>query len=234
MERTILVTGSSSGIGHAICKRLLENGHTVIGLARRSESAELISERFHRFSIDLSKLERLPEFFEMLNTRFPQINTLICNAGKGQFGHLEQFSYAQIRSLMDLNFLSHTYLVKTFLPQFKQKERADILFIGSEASLSGKKKGSIYCATKFALRGFAQALREECATSNVRVSILQPGMVRTPFYDNLDFAPAEGHFHALHPNDIADAVDMILKLRKEAVCDEILLSPIKKVISFKK
>jgi NADP-dependent 3-hydroxy acid dehydrogenase YdfG len=91
----------------------------------------------------------------------------------------------------------------------------------------------VYCASKFALRGFAQALRDECANSGLRVSIVNPGMVQTAFFDELSFAPGtEGH-QTLFPDDVADAVMSILNSRQGAVIDEINLSPAVKTIRFK-
>jgi 3-hydroxy acid dehydrogenase / malonic semialdehyde reductase len=169
-----------------------------------------------------------------LKSRYSEVVGLICNAGRGQFKHLEEFSFDQIRSLMDLNFLSHVYLTKTFLPSLKRQARSDIIFIGSEAALAGKRQGSIYCASKFALRGFAQALRDECATSSVRICLINPGMVQTPFFQDLSFHPGSEGTQHLVPDDIAEAAYMVLQAREGAVFDEINVSPQKKHICFRR
>lgn len=218
------MTGVSSGIGLASAKRLLNEGYTVFGLSRRR--CVLDHPNFHHSVVDLSELKSLHDRL----APFTGVDTLICNVGKGLFGNLEELSYEQILSLINLNFLSHVYLVKRLLPYLKQKERSDIVFIGSEASLAGKRQGSIYCASKFALRGFAQSLRDECSRSSVHVSLVQPGMVRTPFYKALTFHPGAEESHALLPEDVAEVICSILKMRKEVVCDEIILSPMKRVI----
>jgi short-subunit dehydrogenase len=160
------------------------------------------------------------------------LNASVCNAGQGRFGALEEFSYARIRGLMDLNFTSHAFLVRAFLPLLKKAGRGDLVFIGSEAALQGTQKGSLYCASKFALRGFAQALRQECPRAGLRVSIVNPGMVRTPFFDELDFAPGPDPANFVLPEDVAQAVSMILAARPGTVFDEINLSPQKRVIEF--
>lgn len=227
MCRRVLVTGASSGIGQAITEKLLTNGNQVWGISRRLQKKT--HPHFHPHSIDLSDLDKLGEKL----TPFTDVDAVICNAGRGHFGNLEEFSLRQIRSLIDLNFLSHVYLIKTLLPSLKKQMRADIIFIGSEASLVGKQKGSIYCASKFALRGFAQSLRDECSRSSVQVSMIQPGMVRTPFYDTLKFHPGEEETHAILPEDIAEMTNLILKMRFGTVCNEIVLSPMKKVIQKK-
>ncbi len=224
--RKILITGASRGIGKATSDLLLEEGHEVWGIARTIESTH---PRFHPHEIDLSDLEFLPKKLSL----FTHVDTIICNVGKGLFGNLEELSFSQIRSILDLNFLSHAYLIKELLPHLKKQARADIIFIGSEAGLAGKRKGSIYCASKFAIRGFAQSLREECSTSSVRVSLIQPGVVRTSFFDPLSFAPGDDSTHAILPTDIAEIIRTILEMRPETVLNEIILSPKKLVIQKK-
>jgi len=124
-----------------------------------------------------------------------------------------------------INFLSHAYLIKTFLPMMKKRKQGDIIVIGSEAALAGKREGSIYCASKFALRGFTQALRDECRTDHVRVCLINPGVVQTEFFDTLSFAPGEDKSEHLVADDIAELTVHILAARRGAVFDEITLNP---------
>jgi NADP-dependent 3-hydroxy acid dehydrogenase YdfG len=116
----------------------------------------------------------------------------------------------------------------------KERGRGDILFIGSEVALSGGRRGAVYSASKWALRGFAQTLRDECARRGVRVSVVNPGMVRTTFFDDLHFSPGDEEANAVLPEEVAEVVAMILSSRQGTVFDEIDLSPLKKVLKFKK
>ena len=232
--RTIMVTGASSGIGLSTCKRLLDEGHSVIGLARDFSKCPLGSNAFHQLTVDLSDLDTLPDFLQDLLKEHKEINGVVCCAGKGQFGSLEEFSFEQIRSLMDLNFLSQAYIARAVLPLMKKQGQGDFIFIGSEAGVTGSRKGAVYCASKFALRGFAQALRDECSKSNVRVSVINPGMVKTAFFDQLDFLPGEDDTNYIEPDDVAAAVSLVLSSRQGTVFDEINLSPLKKVVQFRK
>jgi NADP-dependent 3-hydroxy acid dehydrogenase YdfG len=229
-----IVTGASKGIGKAICQKLLTNGYRVVGIARNFSEGKIQHPQFETVCLDLSDIKALPQALKELTIRYPDISILICNAGRGQFKHLEEFSYDQIRSLIDLNFLSHVYMTKTFLPLFKKQKRSDLIFIGSEAALAGKRQGSIYCASKFALRGFVQALRDECATSPVRICLINPGMVQTSFLQDLSFEPGSESTEHLLPEDIAEAVSMVLAARDGAIFDEINVSPHKKHICFKR
>ena len=105
---------------------------------------------------------------------------------------------------------------------------------GSESALSGGQKGVVYSATKFALRGAAQALREECSSSGVRIGIINPGMVDTDFFSDLNFRPGSRSDNHLIADDVARAVLLMLHARQGAAIDEINLSPQKHVIEFRK
>ena len=232
VNRTVVVTGASSGIGKAIAEKLLDEGHTVIGIARNFSKFQPDNQRFHPQSIDLADLETLPSQLTALIRTFPSIDGVICNAGRGQFGSLEEFSYTQIHSLMDLNFTSHAYLTRAVLPMLKRRKQGDIIFIGSEAALKGSRKGSLYCASKFALRGFSQALREECSRSYIKVSLINPGMVQSEFFNQLNFRPGSQPEQHILPSDIAQVVSFVLSSRVGTVMDEINLTPLHDVIDF--
>jgi short-subunit dehydrogenase len=233
-DRTILVTGASSGIGHAITTLLLRRGYRVIGLARDFSKATFDSENFVAVSIDLSRLDELAARLEALIQDEPAIDGVIFCAGSGRFGSLEEFSHTQIKALIELNLTSPIYLARTLIPGMKQRASGDIIFMGSEAARTGGKRGAVYSAAKFGLRGLAQSLRQECAASGVRVSIVNPGMVKTAFFDALDFQPGDDPENYILPEDVARAVLTILEARAGTVIDEINLSPQKKVIRFQK
>ncbi len=232
-KRIVLVTGASSGIGEAIAESLLEQGHGVIGLGRRHDCKLQGKQGFHYERLDLSDLQSLPSKLKVLSQRYPKIDALVCNAGRGQFASLEEFSYEQIDSLISLNFTSQVYLIRTLMPGLKRLGRGDIIIMGSEAALSGGRKGALYSATKFALRGLSQALRDEVAKSGVRVTLINPGMVKTAFFDTLNFEPGQDENNYILPSDVAHTVKCLLSSRANIVFDEINLSPLKKVIQFK-
>jgi 3-hydroxy acid dehydrogenase / malonic semialdehyde reductase len=230
MKRTILVTGASSGLGRAIARNLLEQGHDVIGISRDCSQFKVKMALFHPVQFDLSQLKELPQKIRELEQQFLELDGVVFAAGAGQFGSLEEFSYDQIQALMTINFTSPVFLTRALLPFLKRKNRSDLIYIGSEAALKGSRKGTIYCASKFALRGFTQALREECGTANLRVCLINPGMVLTPFFDHLSFAPGEDESNFLLPEDVAEAVSYVLNSRAEMIIDEISLNPAIKVV----
>lgn len=233
-KRVLLVTGASSGIGRAIAVKLLQQGHTVIGTARNCGKFTTEHPCFSSFQLDLAQPDQLASQLKSLEKLNPELDGIIFSAGYGQFGGLEQFSFAQIQQLITVNFTSQALITRALIPSLKRKSHSNLIYIGSEAALKGSRKGSIYCASKFALRGFTQALRDECGTSSVRVSLVNPGMVNTEFFESLSFQPGQAKGNALSADDIAEAVSYILAAKPHLVIDEINLNPANKVIQFKK
>lgn len=231
---TIVVTGASSGIGRATASLLLAHGYRVIGIARDFSKCDVDSAGFTTVELDLSRLDELPPHLDAIARNHQEISGLVCCAGSGRFGSLEEFSFAQIRELIDLNLTSQIYVIRALLPAMKQRQAGNIVLMGSEAALTGGKRGAVYSASKFGLRGLAQSLRQECASSNIHVSIINPGMVKTGFFDKLDFRPGDADDNYILPGDVAAVVLEVIETRSGTVIDEINLSPAKKVIHFKK
>ncbi|PID61058.1 MAG: short-chain dehydrogenase [Gammaproteobacteria bacterium] len=226
--RCALVTGTSRGIGRAIAERLLTRGHAVVGLARGS--ADIAHPAFHEVTIDLADLVSLPGRIDGILAEHP-IDALICNAGAGRFGTLETFSARQIEAAIALNLVSPLVVCRQCVARLRQTPRSDIVFIGSESALRAKRQGSLYSAAKFGLRGAAQALRDELAGSNCHVGIVQPGMVRSSFFDTLNFEPGPETAHALVPSDVADAVMQLLDAPDHAIIEELVVKPRQHVVN---
>ncbi len=237
-SKTILVTGASSGIGRAICSQLLAQSHNIIVAGRDLQClAEIYkNSTVETLRLNLSKPDDVADIIGDLikrgRNRESPIDGYIACGGYGQFGGLEQFSYTQIQELMNVNFTSHAIITRALLPDLKRLS-GHIIFMGSEAALAGTRNGAIYCASKFALRGFAQALRDESAKSGLRIGIVNPGMVDTPFFDGLGFAPGDDTVQHIRADDVAEAVMLMLNQPKGTVIDEINMSPLNKVIRTK-
>ena len=230
--RSILVTGSSSGIGRAIAETLLSEGHRIIGISRTPERFNPGTTDYVAYEADLSQPDAAARVFKRAVSAHPEIDGFVSNAGWGAFGSLENFSAAQIQTFIQGNLLSHMLLARQSVPHLKGLRRGDLVFMGSEAALSGAQKGSLYCTAKFGLRGLAQSLRAECG-HGIRVSLINPGMVRTPFFKEQRFQPGPGPEHAIEASDVAATVSMVLNARQGTVFDEINLSPQTHLIDFK-
>ena len=232
-NKCVLVTGSSSGIGYEITSNLLDLGAKVIGIARNHDKSNLENKNYITYNCDVSVHDKLEILLKQILKDHPQINCLISNAGYGNFGPLENYSTSQINKFLSTNLTSHLVITKHLLPHFKRNKIGDIIFIGSEAGLSGAKNGSLYCTAKFGLKGFSEALSKDVVNNNIRVSIINPGMVRTDFFENLNFEPGDSKENAISLRDVSSTVAYILGLSRNTIVDEINLSPSKKAIKFK-
>lgn len=230
-QKTALVSGASSGIGLATARLLLEKGYRVTGLSRRGQVAALDHPDFNAVSIDLSELEASDREVRRLLKEF-QYDCLVHAAGQGLFGSIEQFSLAQIDASIRINLTSALVLSRALLPGFRRRGSGRIIFIGSESALVAGRKGSLYSAAKFGLRGFSQALRNDCAGDGIQVSLVNPGMVRSPFFDELSFRPGANPENAIEVDEVAAQIFHILQSSDNAVIDEINLSPRVKSIDF--
>ena len=232
-DKCVLVTGSSSGIGYEITSNLLDLGAKVIGIARNHDKSNLENKNYITYNCDVSIHDKLEILLKQILKNHPQINCLISNAGYGNFGPLENYSTLQINKFLSTNLTSHLVITKHLLPHFKRNKMGDIIFIGSEAGLSGAKNGSLYCTAKFGLKGFSEALSKDVSNNNIRVAMINPGMVRTEFFKNLNFEPGDSEENAISLRDISSTVAYILGLSRNTIVDEINLSPSKKAIKFK-
>lgn len=230
-KKTALITGASSGIGLAIAGLLLEKNYRVVGISRQAEISQFSHPDFSSVQLDLKRLEDCDRCIKSLIKQ----NTFDCFihcAGYGHFGSIEQFSVAQIERAIHVNLTSALVLCRQLVPMLRRQKQGRLIFIGSESAHKAGRKGVLYSAAKFGLRGFCQALREDCAKDGIGVSLINPGMVRSPFFDEQSFAPAKQPENAIETIDVANIIWQILQTSTDIVIDEINLSPRIKSIDF--
>jgi short-subunit dehydrogenase len=232
-RKTALITGASSGIGLATTRLLLAQGYRVIGISRRGQVAEFETDNFSPLALDLARLEKLESRINELIETDP-IDCFIHAAGKGHFGSIEQFSVTQIETSIRVNLTSAMVICRSLVPALRRQRKGRIIFIGSESALQAGKKGALYCAAKYGMRGFCQSLREDCSSDGIQVSLVNPGMVRSPFFDELPFEPGPAAENAIEANDVAEIIWQILQSSPDIVIDEVNLSPRIKSINFTK
>lgn len=231
MNKTLILTGATSGLGLDLCYSLLDKGYTVYALGRNIQALPK-HENCIAINCDLRKVDSIESTCLKLK-EITNIEALLLFAGVGHFAYLEQLSFQQIDEMVDVNFKGHLRILKHLIPKLKKQKSGLIAFMGSEAGLEGQKQGSIYCATKFAIRGLSQAVKKECASSNIKVSLINPGMVKTPFYKNLHFEPGSDIANSINVKDVSASIHFLLNTDSGSNIDEINLSPLKKVVQKK-
>ena len=225
--KNAIVTGASSGIGKACCKKLLEIGYRVYGLARDFDKCEISHDSFIKIEIDLTNTDEIKK----LQNHNPSI--LINCAGIGYFAPHEELAYEQIAHMIALNLTAPMLISKHFLRELKQNS-GYIFNINSISGIQPALFGAAYGASKAGLRHFGISLFKEARKSGLKVININPDITNTPFFDDLHFMPTVDPMTYIEPSDIADIVENVLKQRKGTLMTDITVEPQKFQINKKK
>jgi short-subunit dehydrogenase len=182
-----VITGAASGIGRALAVRLAREKIGAIAVSdvnekELGETAKIIESLGVSVSThiaDVSKLEQVQKFAAEVIEKHSRVTHLINNAGVALCGSFEEISLEDFEWLMSINFWGVVYGTKVFLPILKQQEKAHIVNISSVFGLVAPPGQTAYCASKFAVRGFTESLRHELENTNISVSSVHPGGIKT-------------------------------------------------------
>lgn len=183
------ITGAASGIGRALAMELAGRG-CDLALADLDQAGletvakEIAAAHPRRVTIqrvDVADPKQIEDFAASAIAAFPGLNVLINNAGVALLGQFDEFDQAQMAWLMDINFWGVVRGTRAFMPHLQSRPQAHIVNISSIFGIIAPPGQSAYCASKFAVRGFSEALRHELAMNNstVRLSVVHPGGVKT-------------------------------------------------------
>ncbi|KAI5965738.1 uncharacterized protein KGF55_001101 [Candida pseudojiufengensis] len=242
-NQTFLITGCSSGIGEATCLELAEANPNIklIITARRKDKLDELKTKLEKeypgikvlsASLDVSDLKSIDEFFKNIPSDFADIDVLINNAGLaiGQ----DEFVNTEVEDaelVFQTNVLGSIAVTKKVLPLLKKKNTGTIVFIGSIAGIVPYDKGSIYCASKAAIKSFSDSLRKELISTKIRVILNSPGAVETNFSlvrFKGDKAKSDAVYDKTEPliaSDIAESLVFSITRRQNVVIAETLIFP---------
>ena len=182
-----VLTGAGSGIGRALAQQLAAAGSALAladidepGLKQTVESLGGASAAVSTHVVDVAEEASVSAFAEDVRSRHGRVTLLINNAGVSLHGDFEEISLDDFRWLMNINFWGTVYGVKYFLPVLKRERRAHIVNLSSVFGIIAPAGQCAYSASKFAVRGFTEALRHELGGGNVCVSCVHPGGIQTP------------------------------------------------------
>jgi short-subunit dehydrogenase len=183
------ITGASSGIGRALALELAARGCDLaladLNLAGLESLAKEIASRHARRvtirQVDVGDPKQIQGFAEAAIADFPNLGILINNAGVALLGQFDEYDQSQLEWLMGINFWGVVHGTRAFLPHLRGRPQAHIVNISSIFGIIAPAGQTAYCAAKFAVRGFSEALRHELAMSDspVRLSVVHPGGVKT-------------------------------------------------------
>jgi NAD(P)-dependent dehydrogenase (short-subunit alcohol dehydrogenase family) len=179
------ITGASSGFGRALAQEVLARGEKAAVAARRTEAlSELVAahpETAVAVPLDVIDATARETAVRSIVARFGGIDVLANIAGRGSLGAAEEFSADELRQQMEVNFFAAAELTRLVLPVMREQGSGHVLQLTSIGGLVAYQGFSAYCASKFALEGWSEALREEVRGMGIRVTIVEPGAFRTEF-----------------------------------------------------
>jgi len=183
MEKTILVTGSSSGIGKATVQYFHQKGWNVIATMRNPKNEKDLKEdaRLKILAMDVENKESITNAVEQSIAHFSKVDVILNNAGYGAYGPLEAGSDEEIRRQYDVNFFGVIDCIKAILPHFKQNKSGVIINVTSVGGLMTLPLFGVYNSSKFALEGLSEGLWYDLATFGIQVKVVEPGGIKTDF-----------------------------------------------------
>jgi len=227
-SRTMLITGASTGIGAETARMAHEAGYGLVVAARTEESLHSLADELGGGSnvlaqaCDVTEWDQVEALVEAAGERFGGIDVVFANAGFGAARGFTEESVEHWKSMVLTNVYGVALTIRATLPAMLERGTGHYLIT---SSVAGRRAlpGSLYSATKWAATAIGEALRLELRgmhdNTAIKVTLVEPGMVDTPFFDN---PPMEG---ALQPEDIAAAVMFALEQPDRADVNEILIRP---------
>ncbi|WP_255197298.1 SDR family oxidoreductase [Halorarius litoreus] len=186
MERTVLITGCSSGIGRATALAYLEEEWTVYATARNTADIQTLGEKGADINaLDVTDPEDVGRVVDRIIEEDGRIDCLVNNAGYGQHGPLEDLPAELLQKQLDVNLIGPHRLVQAVLPHMRAQEDGTIVNVSSVAGRLAAPGMGAYSASKFALEGYSDTLRTEVAGFGVDVSLVEPGPVETSFRERV-------------------------------------------------
>jgi NADP-dependent 3-hydroxy acid dehydrogenase YdfG len=235
MDKVVLVTGASSGIGHGIATALGHTGAKVLLGARRVDRLETLAQQINSTGgdavarpLDVTDRTDVQAFAEAALSKWGRIDVLINNAGVMPLSPMAALKFDEWEQMVDVNIKGVLHGIGAVLPTMSNQGFGHIINIASVGALTVSPTAAVYCATKYAVRAISDGLRQESKT--IRVTCIHPGVVESELADTItDASTAElmKQYRAisLKPDAIARAVIFALEQPEDVDINEIVVRP---------
>ena len=205
--RSVLITGTSTGIGQATAVTLAAHGWRVFATMRNLKKRDLLEQALKEAGVrDGVEVEQLDvndaasigtAVASMLSQTGNKLDAVVHNAGVAAAGALEDVTESELRRVMETNFFGVLELTRALLPTFRAQRRGRIVIVSSEAAFMGQPTNSIYCASKWAVEGWAEAIAYELEPFGIDVVLVEPGPYRTEIWNSTArIQPPGSPYHA--------------------------------------
>ena len=221
-DAKVLITGGSLGIGKATAKVLVDSGAKVGITGRDTKRLESAAEETGAFPImaDVASAKDIDRTYGEFLAKFDGLDCLINNAGIGVFKTIDDIEFSDFEKVFGVNVYGAARMASRAVSIFKKQNRGNIVNIGSTAAEKGFERGTIYGASKFALRGMTQCWQAELRRHNIRVFLIDPSEVATAFA-NPDRVEREAPANKLTSYEIAHAIKSVLEMDDRGMIPEL-------------
>ena len=223
----VVITGASSGIGAETAKVVAQRGAIPVLLARNEQklaavASQLASEHLYA-PLDVSDVNEVNRTFQMIMEKYGRIDVLVNNAGFGVFESFTETSLDDFAEMMNVNYLGIVYCTKAALPAMLEARTGYIVNIASVAGKLATKKTTAYSASKHAVIGLSNALRQELQGTGVHLAVINPGPIATAFFERAD---PSGHYMrnlqkmrgvVLQPSQVVNQMIRAIERRKAEI-----------------
>jgi NADP-dependent 3-hydroxy acid dehydrogenase YdfG len=223
MQKVVLITGASSGLGKEIAKLFLVKGNTLILSGRNEKGFEDFKNNPNIEIVigDITDEETRDKIVDLVKNKYKRLDILVSNAGITFIQPFEQNTEQQLNEILNTNLKAPMLLIHSLYDTMKKQQSGTIVIVNSAAGKQGYPNHTLYSTTKFGLSGFAQSLRQEAKKYNVRVISVHPGGIKTNLYDKLSEKPDISTY--MDPLKVAEII-VYLSETSELSPDEISIS----------
>ena len=238
--KVAVITGASSGIGEATAEALAKEGCAVVVAARREERLDDLVERINgrnggkalSVSCDVTDEEQAHDLIQRAKNEFGRVDILVNNAGVMQLSKVQKGLSDEWRTMFEVNVLGMLYATDAAIEVMKEQGSGHLVNISSLASRGTRPGLGVYSGTKMAVNGISESLRQELLEDNIRVTMVEPGAVKTELPDHItDEEAREGlnslleQLDPLQAEDIANAIVYVVTQPQRVSINEILIRP---------
>jgi len=227
--RKVLITGASSGIGKATALLFAKEGAGLCLVARRSKELSQVASECRDYGAkvleiiaDISDQKQVEKIARECLTAFDSINVLVNNAGYGKYGSFVLMPIEEWDRMWMVNVRGMVLVTQAIVPSMIATKDGHIVNISSTLGIYPASNATAYCATKFAIRGFSEALSKELWKDGVKVSTVCPGGVLTPF---LGISPDEKNQEYLEPEEVAEVILDVVTAPGKALVQQVIITP---------
>lgn len=222
---SVMITGAGSGLGKELAFTFARQGYHIILLGRSQNKLEAVKTQIHKengsadsFVLDITDNREIKRLVTELAAVY-SISILINNAGIGHFGPFEKMPDNEWREMIDTNVIGTIQMTQAVLPYLLLQQNSAIIQIISTAGLRGKNHEAVYCASKFAIRGFTESLQKEYDDAAVLITSVYMGGMDTPFWDDIDHVKDKSRFRTAQ--DVALQIIAGYQTEKEIIIESL-------------